>query len=130
MEVDGFPTPTVEWYKDGRLVPDSRTLRMYYDGRVAFLKIYEATLDQQGEYVCRVRSSSGTVETRATLIVEREFAYIILLPTTILSAIGPPLLHIENMPRFVTKLPESIVAKLDDQIILSVQVNSLRLRAD
>ncbi len=71
LEVDGFPVPSVEWYKDGRLVAESRTLRMYYDGRVAFLKIYEASLDHQGEYVCRVVSSAGSVETRATLLVDR-----------------------------------------------------------
>ncbi|KHJ78143.1 hypothetical protein OESDEN_22237 [Oesophagostomum dentatum] len=27
LEVDGNPTPTVEWYHDGKLVAESRTLR-------------------------------------------------------------------------------------------------------
>ncbi|KAJ1372372.1 hypothetical protein KIN20_034512 [Parelaphostrongylus tenuis] len=55
LEVDGVPTPTVEWYHDGKLIAESRTLRTYFDGRVAFLKIFEAQLDHQGHYVCKVR---------------------------------------------------------------------------
>ena len=54
VEVSGSPEPMIEWYHDGKLVAESRTLRTYFDGRVAFLKIYQAQADQQGVYVCKV----------------------------------------------------------------------------
>ena len=54
IEVDGVPQPTIEWYKNGRLVAENRLVRTYFDGRVAFLKIYQATADHEGEYVCKV----------------------------------------------------------------------------
>lgn len=72
-EVDGNPKPFVEWYLNGKLVAESRTLRTYFDGRVAFLKIYEACEEHQGQYLCRASNKLGTVETRCTVIVQRKY---------------------------------------------------------
>lgn len=76
VEVDGNPKPFVEWYLDGKLVADSRTLRTYFDGRVAFLKIYGAHEERQGQYLCRASNKLGAVETRCTVIVQRKHSTI------------------------------------------------------
>ncbi|KHJ92411.1 immunoglobulin I-set domain protein [Oesophagostomum dentatum] len=94
LEVDGNPTPTVEWYHDGKLVAESRTLRTYFDGRVAFLKIYRAQIGHAGSYVCRVSNKHGTVESSAFLTVEEQ-----LCP------------HVPNMPVFIQKLEDVTVDK-------------------
>jgi hypothetical protein len=38
-EVDGYPTPNVEWYKDGKVVMDNKRVRSVYDGKTAALKV-------------------------------------------------------------------------------------------
>ncbi|VDK58450.1 unnamed protein product, partial [Cylicostephanus goldi] len=92
LEVNGNPTPTVEWYHDGKLVAQSRTLRTYFDGRVAFLKIYRAQMEHAGLYVCKVSNRLGTVETSAYLRVEDEFST-----------------HVTKMPQFIRKLEDIAV---------------------
>ncbi|VDM83781.1 unnamed protein product [Strongylus vulgaris] len=54
LEVEGKPTPMIEWYHNGKLVSESRTIRSHFDGRVAFLKFYDAQLNHQGQYICKV----------------------------------------------------------------------------
>ncbi|PIO69785.1 immunoglobulin I-set domain protein [Teladorsagia circumcincta] len=54
LEVDGVPTPMIEWYHDGKLVAENRTLRTTFDGKVAVLKIYEAQPEHQGQYICKL----------------------------------------------------------------------------
>ncbi|NP_001368673.1 Titin homolog [Caenorhabditis elegans] len=93
VEVDGFPTPTIEWYHDGKLVAESRTLRTYFDGRVAFLKIYEAHEEHNGQYVCKVSNKLGAVETRAIVVVEAPDAAE----------------HVTQMPTFVKKLQDVVL---------------------
>ena len=72
VEVSAIPKPLVEWYLEGKLIAESRTLRTYFDGRVAFLKIYEAHEEHQGNYLCRISNKLGTAETRCRLIVSRK----------------------------------------------------------
>ena len=93
VEVSGNPEPMIEWYHDGKLAAESRTLRTYFDGRVAFLKIYQAQSDHQGVYVCKVSNKLGAVECRATLVVEsaRESE------------------HVPKMPAFVKKIQDVVV---------------------
>ncbi|EFP11257.1 CRE-TTN-1 protein [Caenorhabditis remanei] len=93
VEVDGYPTPTIEWYHDGKLVAESRTLRTYFDGRVAFLKIYEAHDEHNGQYVCKVSNKLGVVETRACVVVEAPDAAE----------------HVTQMPTFVKKLQDVVL---------------------
>uniref|UniRef100_A0A0K0DEZ1 Ig-like domain-containing protein n=1 Tax=Angiostrongylus cantonensis TaxID=6313 RepID=A0A0K0DEZ1_ANGCA len=54
LEVDGMPAPMIEWFHDGTLVSESRTLRTSYNGRVAVLKIYEVQAEHHGQYICKV----------------------------------------------------------------------------
>lgn len=92
-EVEGFPPPAVEWWKDGQLVTESRHLRTYFDGHTATLKIYEAHVEEhEGVYLAKAVSPSGTVETRARLIVEPP------------SSLG----GVDRAPKFVEKLTDQI----------------------
>ena len=70
-EVEGYPTPTIDWLCDGNSVAESRSMRTYFDGRMATLKIYDVTVENQGVYTMRATvRRGGTVETTARLIVE------------------------------------------------------------
>ncbi|KAH7700895.1 TTN-1 protein, partial [Aphelenchoides avenae] len=70
LEVQAFPEPTIEWYHNGQLVAESRTLRTYFDGRVAFLKIYEAHKEHEGEYECRITNRHGSASSKAKVTIE------------------------------------------------------------
>ncbi|KAK6753136.1 hypothetical protein RB195_012624 [Necator americanus] len=105
LEVNANPTPTVEWYHDGKLVAQSRTLRTYFDGRVALLKIYRAQKDHAGSYVCKVFNKLGAVESSAQLTVEKEFSQ-----------------HVPNMPVFVRKLEDITIEKIGQSASLSCRV--------
>ncbi|KHN81711.1 Titin [Toxocara canis] len=108
VEVDGNPKPFVEWYLEGKQVAESRTLRTYFDGRVAFLKIYEAHEEHQGHYLCRASNKLGTVETRCTVIVQPQ--------------IGAED-HVPNMPKFLKKLQNVKVKNAGDSVTLTCQVH-------
>ncbi|EYC10055.1 hypothetical protein Y032_0057g2742 [Ancylostoma ceylanicum] len=105
LEVVGNPTPTVEWYHDGKLVAHSRTLRTYFDGRVALLKIYRAQMDHAGSYTCKVSNKLGTVESSAVLTVEEEIAP-----------------HVPNMPIFIRKLEDVTVEQPGQPASLNCRV--------
>ncbi|KAK6016031.1 immunoglobulin I-set domain protein, partial [Ostertagia ostertagi] len=92
LEVDSVASVTVEWYHDGKLVAESRTMRTYFDGRVAFLKIYEALPEHHGTYVCKVSNKFGTVQSAAMLTVEENVS-----------------VHLPMMPVFITKLKDVTV---------------------
>uniref|UniRef100_A0A914ZQD0 Titin n=1 Tax=Parascaris univalens TaxID=6257 RepID=A0A914ZQD0_PARUN len=107
-EVDGNPKPFVEWYLNGKLVVENRTLRTYFDGRIAFLKIYEAYEEHQGQYLCRASNKLGTVETRCTVIVQPQLGAEDRVP---------------NMPKFVRKLENVKVKNVGDSVTLTCQVH-------
>ncbi|GMR58628.1 hypothetical protein PMAYCL1PPCAC_28823, partial [Pristionchus mayeri] len=106
LEVNAEPSPKIEWFKDGQRVSESRVLRMYFDGRVAFMKIYEAKQDHQGEYTCRVSNKLGSVESRALLLVES----------------GADVERVGKMPQFIKKMQTVVVDKAGNSASLSVQV--------
>ncbi|KAF8382632.1 ttn-1 [Pristionchus pacificus] len=106
LEVDAEPAPKIEWFKDGQRVSESRVLRMYFDGRVAFMKIYEAKQEHQGEYTCRVSNKLGSVESRALLLVET----------------GADVERVGKMPQFIKKMQTAVVDKPGNSVSLSVQV--------
>ncbi|KAK6047730.1 immunoglobulin I-set domain protein [Cooperia oncophora] len=105
LEVDGVPTPVIEWYHDGKLVTENRTLRTTFDGKVAVLKIYEAQPEHQGQYICKVSNKLGVVESRAMLVVEQD--------TTD---------QVTNIPVFIKKLQNVTVKEVGGPISLSCQV--------
>lgn len=70
-ECQAVSKPQVEWYHDNRLVAVSRTLRTYFDGRLAMLKIFEAAaLEHNGKYECRFTLGDEVVSSRAAIVVE------------------------------------------------------------
>ncbi|VDM54489.1 unnamed protein product [Angiostrongylus costaricensis] len=105
LEVDGMPTPMIEWFHDGTLVSESRTLRTSYNGRVAVLKIYEAQAEHHGQYICKVSNKLGVVESRAMLVVQQE-----------------SMECMSNVPVFIKKLQDITAKKAGESLSLSCQV--------
>uniref|UniRef100_A0A7E4UYK2 Muscle M-line assembly protein unc-89 n=1 Tax=Panagrellus redivivus TaxID=6233 RepID=A0A7E4UYK2_PANRE len=96
-EIDAYPEPTVEWTHDGILVAESKTLRTYFDGRIAFLKLYEAKLEHQGQYEIKVANRFGEVTSKANIKVER------------LDESGVE--YVPNMPKFTQKLDNTVIER-------------------
>lgn len=107
-EVDAFPEPTVEWLHDGNLVAESKTLRTYFDGRIAFLKLYEAHKDHQGTYECKIENKMGEAVSTAVVTVE----------TTMESKEE----YVPNMPRFTQKLTNIQVKTEGETVFLECVV--------
>ncbi|VDO56555.1 unnamed protein product [Haemonchus placei] len=104
LEVDGVPTPAIEWYHDGKLVAENRTLRTTFDGKVAILKIYEAQAEHQGQYTCKVSNKLGVVESRAMLVVEPKTTN-----------------EVTNVPVFIKRIQNVTVKELGSTVSLSCQ---------
>ncbi|VDN60787.1 unnamed protein product [Dracunculus medinensis] len=107
VEVEAHPIPSVEWYLNGRLLNEKRTLRRFFDGRLAVMKIYEANEEHEGQYLCRIINKVGSAETRCTVIVR------------------PPAGdddHLSKMPKFLQKLQDTIVKNNEDHAILTCQI--------
>ncbi|TKR69840.1 hypothetical protein L596_021941 [Steinernema carpocapsae] len=107
VEVEAFPEATSEWYFNGERVTESKLLRTYFDGRIAFLKIYEAKKEHQGEYMCRIFNQLGSVTTRCKVTVE---------------AASETEDYLENMPKFSHKLENITVRVEKETIVLRCQV--------
>ncbi|WKY09394.1 hypothetical protein Q1695_002059 [Nippostrongylus brasiliensis] len=97
LEVDGSAPLTVEWYQNEKLLAESRTLRTYFDGRVAFLKIYDARHEHHGKYTCKISNKLGDAECGATLTINDEVSE-----------------QVPDMPVFMKKLEDVTVEKLGD----------------
>lgn len=67
--VSGMPKPTIEWFKDGLPVKDSRRVKSEFDGTTASLIFVESRGDDSGQYKCLVRNDLGSVPTSAKLKV-------------------------------------------------------------
>ncbi|XP_075386428.1 titin isoform X2 [Tenrec ecaudatus] len=65
--VRGSPRPTVQWYKDGKLIQGSRFSSE--ESGLGFHNLFITSLvkGDEGEYRCVARNKSGTAETRASL---------------------------------------------------------------
>uniref|UniRef100_A0AC35GU71 Ig-like domain-containing protein n=1 Tax=Panagrolaimus sp. PS1159 TaxID=55785 RepID=A0AC35GU71_9BILA len=107
-EVDAFPEPTIEWLHDGNLVAESRTLRTYFDGRIAFLKLYEAHKDHQGIYECKIENKLGEATSKATITVE--------------TAMESKEEYVPNMPKFTQKLKNMQISREGESVELECKV--------
>ena len=108
-EVDAYPEPLVEWFHDGNLVAESKTLRTYFDGRIAFLKLYEAHKEHQGVYECKIENKLGSVTSKAEIIVE--------------AAQESKEEYVPNMPKFLSKLEDKVVLKEGEVVHMAVDVD-------
>lgn len=65
----GEPRPKVEWYKDGKPLRDRQTSS---DGNCHTLTLIQCSVKDTGRYSVKVTNKEGSVESAATLSVERE----------------------------------------------------------
>ncbi|XP_046465810.1 titin isoform X2 [Neodiprion pinetum] len=62
--------PTIQWYREGALIPQSPDFQMIHEGNNAVLLIATTYEEDSGTFSCRATTSAGTVETSAKLIVK------------------------------------------------------------
>ncbi|XP_033747095.1 LOW QUALITY PROTEIN: muscle M-line assembly protein unc-89-like [Pecten maximus] len=78
-DVIGTPKPTISWTRDGNRLATNRGCRETYDGRVATLKISDASKDDSGKYECTAENIAGKVTVDALIVVKAKQ--------------GPPVIH-------------------------------------
>ncbi|KAL1117095.1 hypothetical protein AAG570_004423, partial [Ranatra chinensis] len=69
-QVTGKPTPVVQWYREGDLIPQSPDFQMINEGKNAILLIASTYEEDAGTFTCRATNSAGQAETSAKLIVK------------------------------------------------------------
>ncbi|KAG7174092.1 Titin-like 20 [Homarus americanus] len=72
--VVGSPMPSVQWYREGALIPNSRDFEMFMEGNTAVLDIKETYPEDTGTFTCRATNSAGQAETSAMLTVKSKNA--------------------------------------------------------
>ncbi|XP_018598063.2 obscurin-like protein 1 isoform X1 [Scleropages formosus] len=68
--ISGNPRPEVVWERNGKRIPSGGHCRPHEEGDVYSLTILATTLDDAGQYVCKVKNSVGEAYAAATLKVE------------------------------------------------------------
>jgi hypothetical protein len=64
VNVEGFPNPTAEWYKnDAKLKPDKRFTTRFEDNTF-YLTITDAKMADQGKFKTLIKNKAGQVESR------------------------------------------------------------------
>lgn len=61
---------TITWYKDKKVIKESKNYKMVSDSKSATLKIMECSSALSGTYTVEVASASGKEESSATLTVK------------------------------------------------------------
>uniref|UniRef100_A0A183ILB8 Muscle M-line assembly protein unc-89 n=1 Tax=Soboliphyme baturini TaxID=241478 RepID=A0A183ILB8_9BILA len=69
-EVEGWPEPNIEIYFGGQLILPSHDLNVEYDGRNVTLTIKNVQMQDAGEYVIKLKNSSGEVEHAVRINIE------------------------------------------------------------
>lgn len=68
--ISGKPKPTIQWLREGFLIPESPDFKMVQEGNNAILMISTTYEEDSGVFTCRATSSAGSVEQSAKLIVK------------------------------------------------------------
>ncbi|XP_043921975.1 obscurin [Protopterus annectens] len=95
-QIIGNPTPTVVWEKNNVLLHTGGRFKTIEDGDIYRLTIYDMTLEDSGQYICRATNTIGEAFAAVTLKVgedgESALAeippYFILKPTSVRVSIG------------------------------------------
>ncbi|XP_050422457.1 titin isoform X5 [Adelges cooleyi] len=69
-QVTGKPQPTIQWFREGTLIPDTPDFKMLYEENLAVLLIKSTYEEDSGVFICRATNSGGQVETSARLTVK------------------------------------------------------------
>ncbi|CAB3382376.1 Hypothetical predicted protein [Cloeon dipterum] len=60
-QLDGSPSPSPSWYKDGEQLVASERLRASFDGQTAQLTLDGVRVSDAGQYSCEARSEMGSI---------------------------------------------------------------------
>lgn len=71
--LDGQPTPTVTWTKNGAELKDSERLKMSWAHNRAAIELKNVTVDDAGRYTCTAVNEGGTAVSTADLVVRSEY---------------------------------------------------------
>uniref|UniRef100_A0A0N5B5S5 Titin n=1 Tax=Strongyloides papillosus TaxID=174720 RepID=A0A0N5B5S5_STREA len=107
IEIDKNNDTNIEWLFEGKPLVQSNTMKTYFDGRIAFLKFFQANKLQQGVYKFIASNKFGAASSEIEIIVE---------------SVECDNDYISKMPLFTKKL-ENIMAKFHDKIILECEIN-------
>lgn len=69
IRFDGYPTPEVKWYRDGREIRQSGEVLITTFKNESTLIISRAAIDQSGKFEARALNEGGEARTSATLLV-------------------------------------------------------------
>ena len=68
--LSGSPQPEIEWFKDGKPLKDSHSVKLAFDENHSVLTIREVKLVDEGEYMCTATNKVGTASCAVQLVVE------------------------------------------------------------
>ncbi|CEF63978.1 Unc-89 [Strongyloides ratti] len=108
VEINEDSNAKVEWMFEDKPFIESNTVRTYFDGRIAFLKFFEANKFQQGMYKFIATNEYGSTSIETEVVIE-----------TMKSEHN----YISKMPLFTKKLENKIV-NLHDKVTLECYINS------
>ncbi|XP_060074132.1 myosin light chain kinase, smooth muscle-like [Ylistrum balloti] len=69
-DVIGTPKPKICWTRDGNELTSNHGCKETYDGRVATLRISDASKDDSGKYECTAENNEGKVTVDALIVVK------------------------------------------------------------
>lgn len=70
-QVEGFPTPKVEWYRNEEKVVENKDITIYQDTQgVCVLTVQEVFPEDEGQYTCQAVNKVGEAITTTTVNVE------------------------------------------------------------
>lgn len=69
-KVEGYPLPTVQWFKNGECIDNSPDYVITYNNGEAILSIEQVSGDDKADYMCRASNQVGTAQSTSNLCVE------------------------------------------------------------
>lgn len=67
--VSGYPTPDIEWFKDGISIQNNPDYHTSFNSGVCRLGIEETFSEDSARFTCKAVNIAGKAETHATLTV-------------------------------------------------------------
>jgi titin len=67
---NGFPEPSIEWFKDGISIENNSDYKTKFDGGICTLIIEETLTADSAQFTCKASNSAGVAETSARLSIQ------------------------------------------------------------